>query len=75
MGENMREYWLADNYDVAQQTVLSMVTVYLKSSVEHDSQVTAAEILRYIEENMQETEARLDAKFPQKARGYKEEVM
>lgn len=65
-------YWSADNYDVAQQSTLNMVIGYLNAMVEHDVEVTAEEMLRYIKEKLQENEARLNERFPKKARGYKE---
>lgn len=67
-------YWLADNYDVAQQNTLNMVIGYLNATVEHGAEVTAEKMLRYIKEKLRDEETRLNERFPKKARGYKEVI-
>lgn len=61
-------FWLSDNKDYAKQNVLCMVMGYLEYSKEHNIPVTAEKILHYIEDSIQEEEARLNESFPNKAR-------
>lgn len=65
-------YWLADNRDQAEGNVLHMVKGYLKWHVEHGENVSAEEILRYIEKSVKEEEERLDTRFPQYSRAKEE---
>lgn len=70
----MRDYWLSDNREYAEQNVLHMVIGYVGYCKDNDVPVTAEEILRFIEDSLQKEEARLDVRFPQKAREYAENL-
>ena len=64
----MREYWLADNRDFAEQNTLRMLVGMLRTMKEWNEQPTCEELLKYIEEKVQEEEERLNKAFPDKTR-------
>lgn len=64
----MKEYWLIDNKELAEKDTLHMLMGMLEYKRDEDIQVTADEILQYIEEHIQTNEAKLNARFPKYAR-------
>lgn len=66
--ENMKEYWLSDNKDIAEKYVLHMLVGVLEYRKEIGKPMTNEEILQYIEDSIQEEEDRMNKSFPNKAR-------
>lgn len=64
----MKNFWLADNEDMAQKDTLIRLTGMLGVKKESGIPVTAEEILEYIENTVQELEAKYNEKYPGKAR-------
>lgn len=63
----MKEFWLATNREEAQQTTLNMLIGKLRVMQEFNKQPTCEELLKYIEETVQEETERLNKRFPNHA--------
>lgn len=64
----MKEYWLVDNKEVAERDTLLMLRGKLEAMRDLNVQPNATELLKWIEETVQEEEERLNKSFPKKAR-------
>lgn len=65
----MKNYWLSDNREMAEQSTLHMLIGRLEGMKEYGKEPTCNELLSWIEETINKQEARLNERFPDKAHG------